>query len=96
MTKENKIKISDFSDDIRDLINNDRLKEAVQKIGRKCYTNEERDFLYKCLSSDGYCEEKSKENKDLFFSNESDNSEYLKLLNLVMKDAQNVTNKDNF
>lgn len=74
----NKNKLYKFSLEIKQLLNNQNTSEAERKIKEADLTQEELDFLFMCLHSDGYDPK-----TDRFFLFESDNSAFLQLVNLV-------------
>lgn len=75
MDKKN---IYGFSIDIKKLINEGKLAEAESKITQAKLSKEETNFLFMCLSTNGYDPE-----TDRFLLFESDNSAFLKLVNTV-------------
>ncbi|WMJ77796.1 MULTISPECIES: hypothetical protein [unclassified Sedimentibacter] len=74
----NKNKLYKFSLEIKQLLNNQNTSEAERKIKEADLTQEELDFLFMCLHSDGYDPK-----TDRFLLFESDNSAFLQLVNLV-------------
>ena len=62
------------------LISEGKLSEAESKIAQAKLSKEETDFLFKCLSTDGYNAE-----TDSFLLLESDNSAFLNLVNTVQQ-----------
>lgn len=67
-----------FSLEIRELLNKQNTSEAERKIQQSNFSQEELDFIFKCLEFDGYDPK-----TDRFFLFESDNSAFLKLVNVV-------------
>ncbi|MCM1118504.1 MAG: hypothetical protein NC543_04000 [bacterium] len=74
----NKKKLYIFSIEIKKLIGNSHLSDAINKINQAKLSQEELDFLFMCLHSEGYDVE-----TDSFYICESDNSAFLSLVNLV-------------
>jgi len=74
----NKEKLYIFSTEIKNLIGNSHLSDAINKINQANLSQEELDFLFMCLHSEGYDVE-----TDSFSICESDNSAFLSLVNLV-------------
>jgi hypothetical protein len=71
----NKKKLYMFSTEIKKLIESSHLSDAVSKINQANLSQEELDFLFMCLHSNGYDVESGK-----FFICDSDNSAFLKLV----------------
>ena len=67
-----------FSLELKNLINQDKLSEAVEKIKASNLSKAEKDFLFMCLNADGYDAE-----TDRFIAYESDNSAFLNLVKVV-------------
>lgn len=67
-----------FSIELRKLLEKQHLSEAIDKITQENLSQDELDFLFMCLHSDGYDLE-----SDRFILCESDNSAFLNLVNLV-------------
>lgn len=78
-----KNKIFRFSLEIKELLKKQDTSEATRKIQKANLTQEELEFLEKCLRSDGYDAA-----TDRFQHNFSDNSEFLKLVALVTANAK--------
>lgn len=74
----NKKELYIFSNEIKRLIGNNHLPDAINKINQKNLSHEELDFLFMCLRSNGYDVKSGK-----FFICDSDNSAFLKLVDLV-------------
>ena len=73
-----KRKLHLFSIELKKLINENKLSEVEKKITQSDLSKAETDFLFMCLSSSRYNPE-----TDSFSLFESDNSAFLKLLNVV-------------
>jgi hypothetical protein len=71
-------KIGIFSNELRLLINTKRLPEVINRINQANLSQQEMNFLFECLHSDGY-----DESTDSFILCESDNSAFLALVNMV-------------
>jgi len=75
----NKKQLYLFSLEVRKLLNNQNTDEAVKMLLQANLSQEEVDFVEKCLLSDGYDLA-----TDSFMLLESDNSEFLKLVNIMI------------
>lgn len=75
----NKKQLYSLSLEIKELINKQNMDEAKKRLQQAVLSQEELDFVEMCLRSDGY-----DPNTDSFLLCESDNSEFLKLLNVVI------------
>ena len=75
-----KIKLSKLAELIRKEINGRNLDIAVEMIEKESLSNDELDFVLKCLRTDGY-----DVNTGKFLLLESDNSAFLKLVESVEK-----------
>lgn len=71
-------KIGVFSNELRLLLNTGKYAEVINRINRANLSQQELDFLFECLHTDGY-----DVNTDSFILCESDNSAFLSLVNLV-------------
>ena len=74
----NKRKIGIFSNDLRMLLNNQKIAEVINRINQANLSQQELDFLFACLHTDGY-----DETTDSFILCESDNSAFLSLVNMI-------------
>lgn len=82
----NKEKIHLFSLELRKLLNENKTSEVEKRIIEENLSQEEMNFLFMCLETSGYDPKTG-----MFLILESDNSEFLKLVNLVQK---NVSSKN--
>ncbi len=73
-----KRRIGIFSNELRILLNNQKIAEVVNRINQANLSQQELDFLFECLHTDGY-----DEMTDSFILCESDNSAFLALVNMV-------------
>lgn len=73
-----KRRIGIFSNEIRMLLNSQKTLEAVKKINQENLSQQELEFLFVCLHTDGY-----DETTDTFILCESDNSAFLSLVDMV-------------
>ena len=67
-----------FSIELKELIGNYQLSEAISKIKQSNLSEDELDFLFMCLNSESYDAE-----TDTFAICESDNSAFLSLVKMV-------------
>lgn len=74
----NRTKIGVFSNELRLLLNTGKYAEVINRINRANLSQQELDFLFECLHTDGY-----DETTDSFILCESDNSAFLALVNMV-------------
>ncbi|ADL50573.1 hypothetical protein Clocel_0803 [Clostridium cellulovorans 743B] len=81
----NKEKIYLFSLELKKLLNDNKTSEVEKIIIEESLSEEEMNFLFMCLEANGYDPK-----TDMFLLFESDNSEFLKLVNLVQN---NVSSK---
>lgn len=75
----NKKQLYSFSLEIKELINKQEITEAEKRLQQAALSQEEFDFVEMCLTSDGY-----DPTTDSFILCESDNSAFLKLVNVVI------------
>ena len=73
-----KVKLYEFSNEIKELLKSEHILKAEQQILDANLTEEEYDFVFLCLHFNGYDPK-----TDKFIIYESDNSAFLKLVNLV-------------
>ncbi len=74
----NRKRIGIFSNELRLLLNTGKYAEVINRINRANLSQQELDFLFECLHTDGY-----DETTDSFILCESDNSAFLALVNMV-------------
>ena len=67
-----------FSNELRRLLNSQRMAEVINRINQANLSQQELEFLFECLHTDGY-----DETTDSFILCESDNSAFLSLVNMV-------------
>lgn len=73
-----KRRIGIFSNELRILLNSQKIAEVINRINQANLSQQELDFLFECLHADGY-----DETTDSFILCESDNSAFLSLVNMV-------------
>lgn len=78
----NKKQLYSFSLEIKELINKQNITEAEKRLQQAVFSQEEFDFVEMCLRSEGYDPA-----TDSFILCESDNSAFLKLVNVVISKA---------
>lgn len=79
----NKEQIFQLSLKIKELIKGNRIDEASEKIRAEELSNEEMDFLFMCLQFGHYNPRTGQ-----FLMLESDNAEFIKLVNMVRKKVE--------
>lgn len=73
-----KRRIGIFSNELRRLLNSQRIAEVINRIRQANLSQQELDFLFECLHTSGY-----DETTDSFIHCESDNSAFLYLVSMV-------------
>ncbi len=73
-----KRRIAIFSNELRRLLNSQRMAEVINRINQANLSQQELEFLFECLHTGGY-----DETTDSFILCESDNSAFLSLVNMV-------------
>lgn len=71
-------RIGIFSNELRMLLNSQKIAEVINRINQANLSQQELNFLFECLHTDGY-----DEITDSFILCESDNSAFLVLVNMV-------------
>lgn len=71
-------RIGIFSNELRLLLKTEQFAEVINRINSADLSQQELDFLFECLHTDGY-----DETTDSFILCESDNSAFLALVNMV-------------
>jgi hypothetical protein len=76
--KMDKIKLHTFSLSIRELLKNESIDEAQQKIKEKGFNGQELEFIFMCLRRPSY-----NPKTGLYLVNNTDNSAFLSLVNII-------------
>lgn len=71
-------RIAIFSNELRRLLNSQRMAEVINRINQANLSQQELEFLFECLHTGDY-----DETTDSFILCESDNSAFLSLVNMV-------------